>query len=186
MYLEPSRIEQTIRGAFPVWEYKQTNAQLFGVDVSANYQFTDKLGLSNSSAFIKGTDITKNRPLIDIPAFNTINTVTYTNDAWYNFSASLKSEWVFEQNEFPDFNFETFIASSNKNVLVDISTPPPAFHLLHFYSEMTFPITDKTSLNIGLSVNNLLDTNYRAYLNRLRFFADDLGRNMMLQLQLNY
>lgn len=186
MYLEPSRIEQTIRGAFPVWEYKQTNAQLFGIDVSANYQFTDKLGLSNSSAFIKGTDITKNRPLIDIPAFNTINTVTYTNDAWYNFSASLKSEWVFEQNEFPDFNFETFIASSNKNVLVDISTPPPAFHLLHFYSEMTFPITDKTSLNIGLSVNNLLDTNYRAYLNRLRFFADDLGRNMMLQLQLNY
>ena len=186
MYLRPSGIEQTIRGAFPVWEFTQTNAAFFGVDMSASYALTNNIEWSNISAFIKARDTKENQAIIDIPAFNTNNTITFTKAEWNNFSASLKSEWVFEQNEFPDFNFETFIASTNETVLVDISTPPPAYHLLHFYSEATFPISKKVALNVGLSINNLLDKNYRTYLNRLRYFADDLGRNIMLQVQLNY
>jgi iron complex outermembrane receptor protein len=41
-------------------------------------------------------------------------------------------------------------------------------------------------LTTTLAVSNLLNTNYRDYLNRQRFFADDLGRNFTLQLKLNY
>jgi len=186
MYLEPVGIEQTIRGAFPVWSYQQTNAALYGADLSVNYKILERWSINNKSAFIKGDDLDNETAIIDIPAFNTRNELTYRNDTWNNFSASLKSEWVFEQNEFPDYNFETFIASTNETVLVDISTPPPAYHLLHFYSDINFNISDKTKLNVALSVNNLLDTNYRSYLNRLRYFADDLGRNVTLQLQLNY
>ena len=186
MYLQPTGIEQTIRGAFPVWDFKQTNAELYGVDLTTIYQFTERLSWSNSSAFIKGNDITEERSLIDIPAFSTLNTITYTNKNWNSFSASLKHEWVFEQTEFPDFNFNTFIATTNETVLVDISTPPPSFDLFHFYSEMTFPISNKTNLNVALNITNLLNTNYRSYLNRLRYFADDLGRNISLQLQLTY
>ncbi|SDS44318.1 iron complex outermembrane recepter protein [Formosa sp. Hel1_31_208] len=186
MFLKPFGIEQTIRGAFPVWNYEQTNASLYGLDVSANYEFSNRLILNHKSAYIKGDDLTNNTAIIDIPAFNTINEITYQNPKWNNFSASLKSEWVFEQTEFPDYNFDTFIATSNQTVVVDISTPPPAYHLLHFYSDVNFNISDKTTLNIALSITNLLDTNYRSYLNRLRYFADDLGRNMMIQLQLNY
>ena len=186
MYLEPVGIEQTIRGAFPVWEYKQTNAALYGIDLSVNYNLSDKLIISNKSAYIKGNDLDNDTAIIDIPAFNTINELTYRNENWNNFSASLKSEWVFEQNEYPNYNFETLIASTNETVLVDISTPPPAYHLLHFYSSVDFNISNKTNLNIGLNVYNILDTSYRTYLNRLRYFADDLGRNVMLQFQLNY
>ncbi|WP_439151207.1 TonB-dependent receptor [Winogradskyella sp.] len=186
MYLRPTGIEQTIRGAFPVWEFEKTDAALYGVDLSANYTITDQVQWSNKSSYTKGDDINENIDLIDIPAFNTINTITYSNENWNSFSASLKSEWVFEQNNYPDFNFETFIATTDEMVLVDISTPPPAFHLLHFYSEATFNLCENTNLNIGLSVNNIFNTSYRAYLNRLRYFADDLGRNITLQLQLNY
>jgi hypothetical protein len=32
MFLRPVGFETTIRGAFPVWEYQQTNARLAGVD----------------------------------------------------------------------------------------------------------------------------------------------------------
>jgi iron complex outermembrane receptor protein len=186
MYIEPVGIEQTIRGAFPVWSYKQTNAALYGIDISMNYAFSNQLSIMNKSAFIKGDDLSNDTPIIDIPAFNTVNELTYTNEKWNNFSASIKSEWVFEQTEFPNYNFETFIASINETVLVDISTPPPAYHLLHFYSDINFEVSEKTTLNLALSVNNIFNTNYRSYLNRLRYFADDLGRNVMIQLQLNY
>ncbi|WP_296316800.1 TonB-dependent receptor [Winogradskyella sp. UBA3174] len=186
IYLEPFGIEQTIRGAFPVWNYKQSNAELFGIDVSLNYNATDNLVLANKSAFIRGNDLSDNRPLIDMPAFNTINSVNFFKPEWNDLSITLKSEWVLEQTQFPDNNFEVFIASTNTTELVDISTPPPAYHLLHFYSDMSFDISRKMILNIALSVNNIFNTTYRAYLNRLRYFSDDLGRNVMLQLQLNY
>ncbi|TCK69199.1 iron complex outermembrane receptor protein [Winogradskyella wandonensis] len=186
MYLRPDSVEQTIRGAFPVWEFTQTNASFFGIDLASTYNFSENWTWSNISAYVKADDLSQDRPLIDIPAFNTRNAIIFNKPEWKNFTASLTSEWVFEQQEFPDFNFETLIASTNETVLVDISTPPPGYHLLHLYSEATFNISDKTKLNVALSVNNLLDTNYRAYLNRLRYFADDLGRNIMLQLQLTY
>jgi iron complex outermembrane receptor protein len=71
-------------------------------------------------------------------------------------------------------------------VLVDVSSPPPAYHLLHFQSDITIDLSNKTNLNIGLNITNILNVSYREYLNRLRYFADDLGRNLMLQLKLNY
>lgn len=186
MYLRPSGIEQTIRGAFPVWEYQKTDAELYGIDISSNYKFNDNIAWKHTSSYTKGNDINAGIDLIDIPAYNTNNTIAFTKEEWRSFKASLKSEWVFEQTQFPDFNFETFIATTQENVLVDISTPPDAFHLLHFYSEVTIPLNKKNNLNIALSINNIFNTSYRAYLNRLRYFADDLGRNIMLQLQLNY
>ncbi|WP_296384812.1 TonB-dependent receptor [Winogradskyella sp.] len=186
IYLRPFDFILTNRGPFPLWQYQQTNAELFGIDVTATYNLTDALQWQNKTAFIKGYDLETDLPLIDMPSFNTTNQITYNNEAWYNFSASLKSEWVFEQNEFPDFNFEIEDQLTGEITLIDISTPPPAYHLLHLYNEATFSFTEKTNLKVALSINNILNTSYRNYLNRLRYFADDLGRNITLQLELNY
>ncbi len=186
IYLRPFDFISTIRGPFPFWEYQQTNAEFFGIDASTSYNFTDSWQWQNKTALIKAYDLKNDIPFIDLPAFNTMNQITYSNEVWHNFSASLKSEWVFEQNEFPDFNFEVVNQLNGEVTRIDISTPPPAYHLLHFYSEATFAFSDKTSFNVAFGINNLLDTSYRNYLNQLRFFADDLGRNVTLKLQLNY
>lgn len=186
IYLRPVNFINTIRGPFSLWEYQQTNAALFGIDFTSSYHFTNALFWKNKTAFIKGYDLNTDTPLIDIPAFNTINEITYNSKAWCNFSASLKSDWVFEQNEFPDFNFNIENRLNGEITTIDISSPPPAYHLLHFYSEATFSLGKKTHLNVGIGVNNIFNTTYRNYLNRLRFFADDLGRNITMKLQLNY
>ena len=186
IYLRPFDFILTQRGPFPLWAYQQTNAQMFGIDLTTIYEISNALTFQNKTAFIKGYDLKTDLPLIDIPAFNTINQIRYNNEAWNNFSATLKSELVFEQNEFPDFNFEVENQLDGEMILIDISTPPPAYHLLHLFSEATFPFNEKTNLNISLGIHNILNTTYRNYLNRLRFFADDLGRNVQLQLQLNY
>ena len=186
IFLRPFEILSTNRGPFPLWEYQQTNAQLFGLDIDASYQLTNRFQLQNKTAFIKGKDLKNDTALIDIPPFSTKNKIIYNNAKWYNFSASLESEWYFQQNEFPDFNFDFEDSFSGERILVDVSTPPPAYHLLNFYSEATFSLGNKTNLNISFGVNNLFNTSYRNYLNQLRYFADDIGRNFTLQLQLNY
>ncbi|WP_431157673.1 TonB-dependent receptor [Winogradskyella poriferorum] len=186
IYLRPFDFISTVRGPFPLWEYQQTDAEMYGLDVSVNYKINDKWQFQNKTAYIKGNDLSTDMAIIDIPPFNTTNQITYNNESWNNFSASLKSECVFEQKDFPDFNFEVEDELNEEMILVDISSPPPAYHLLHFYADATFSIKNRTNLNVSFGINNLLDTTYRNYLNRLRFFADELGRNITLQLQLNY
>ena len=187
IYLRPSgESEITNRGEFVAWEYVQSRAEIFGVDLSLSYNISDQINFTNKSSFIKGYDKTDAIPLIDIPSFYTTNSITFEKKEWKNFRANLTSEWVIEQNEFPDFNFSVFDAVQNQDVFVDISTPPPAYHLLHFSSKVNFNIKNNTSLNLSLTINNIFNTNYRNYLNRLRFFADEVGRNFSIQLKLNY
>lgn len=186
IYIEPAGTEQTLRGAFPVWNYKKTNASLFGADLSIDYNISKQWSIQNRSSFLKGRDLVLDRPLIDMPSNKTVNSLNYKNEKWLNLNTTLQSELVLRQNDFPNNNFEVFIPTTNERVLVDISTPPPTYHLVHFTSDITLDIANKTQLNIGLSVQNILNTSYRNYLNRLRYFSDDLGRNIMLQLKLKY
>ena len=185
-YIEPTGVESTNRGAFPVWEYKQVNAALFGVDWNIRYNITEKFVIQNKSSFIKGKDLSSDRALIDIPSFKTVNLIRYTNEKWANFNAEIQSEWIFRQNEFPDNNFEAFIPRTDSYVLVDISSPPPAYHLLNVRSDFDLKISKKDNVRVAFSINNLLNTSYRENLNRLRYFADEIGRNFSIQLIYNY
>ncbi|WP_405212048.1 TonB-dependent receptor [Dokdonia sp. Asnod2-E02] len=184
--IEPTGVQQTLRGSFPVWEYRQTQARLLGFDIDNNVQVTDRFEFSNQFSLVKGKDVTFDRALINVPSASTRNSVTYTMPSVNNLKLSLESNYVFRQNEFPDTNFDVFLPETNTTELVDISTPPDAYHLLNFRSSIDFAINDKSNLNVGLMVNNLFDTSYREYLNRQRYFADDLGRNVLLQLKINY
>tara|TARA_R110000787_G_scaffold88545_3_gene187893 strand:+ start:970 stop:2427 length:1458 start_codon:yes stop_codon:yes gene_type:complete len=186
IYLEPTGVETTIRGSFPVWEHKQINATLFGIDLNVSHYINNEFTFQNKSSFIKGKDVSSDRALIDIPAFKTVNLIRYSNKRWSNFSAELQSEWVFRQNEFPNNNFEAFIPRTNSFLLVDISTPPPAYHVFNLRSDFDLKIFKENSVNVAFTINNVLNTSYREYLNRLRYFADELGRNFMIQLKFNY
>jgi iron complex outermembrane receptor protein len=186
IYIEPDGIEQTIRGAFPVWSYKTTTANLFGATVNWQQKITNQISFNNKTSFIRGRDHSNGRDLIDIPAANTQNKISYANKKWHHFNASLESNFVFKQNYFPDNNFEVFIATTNTNTLLDISSTPNKYHLLHFNSDATFKLSEKTSVTVGITVTNILNTKYREYLNRLRYFTDDLGRNYLLQLKFKY
>lgn len=186
IFIEPTGTEYTNRGAFPVWSYKQTNAALYGIDLTANYDFSTQWFFKNKSSYIKGNDLTENEDLIDIPSLKTVNILGYSNEKWLRFNTELQSELVFRQNEYPDNNFEVYIPTTDEMVEVDISTTPSTYHLLHLQSNITLDLSEKTDLNIGINITNIMNTSYRENLNRLRYFADDLGRNIMLQLKLNY
>jgi iron complex outermembrane receptor protein len=184
--IEPTDVEQTIRGNFQVWEYRQTNAQLVGVDIDATYAFTNNFKFKHQFSLVKGYDGSEGGPLISMPPVNTTNEITYENSKANNLKLALESKFVFRQNEYPNNNFEVYIAESESYELVDVSTPPDAYHLLNFRSSIDFPVNQKSNLRIGLNVTNLLNTRYRNYLNSLRYYADDLGRNFLLNIKFNY
>ncbi|WP_299121718.1 TonB-dependent receptor [uncultured Tenacibaculum sp.] len=185
IYIEPSGAELTQRGTFVTWDYKQVNAHLFGIDTNISYQINKNLSIGNKTSFLRGKDTSNKRDLIDIPPFKTVTQLTFNKAEWYNFNASVQSEFNARQNNFPNNNFDIFIPQTNSYELVDISTPPNAYHLLNFSSGIEFNLF-KTNMGLTFSVDNILNTSYRNYLNKLRYFADDLGRNFKIQLKINY
>jgi len=188
MYLRPIGFETTIRGAFPVWEFQQTNARLLGIDFHSQWNISSNWQHKFSFAYVNGEDLSKNQPLIDMPPMTISTSIQYKKPEWNGLILELQSESVFRQHRYPNFNFETDINVNGEfvPVMVDISTPPKAYQLFHFYSEMKVKTFKKMDTTIALSVQNIFNTTYRDYLNRQRFFVDEMGRNIQLQLKFNY
>jgi iron complex outermembrane receptor protein len=183
---EPVDVQQTLRGNFQVWEYRQTNAQLLGVDIDANFAFAENCRLNSQFSLVKGYDRTLNQPLISIPPANISNEIVYQNSEFNNIRLSLQSVYNFKQNDYPDTNFEVFTPETQTWQMVDVSSTPDAYHLLNFNSSIDININQNSKLTVGLGITNLLNTSYRNNLNRLRYYADDLGRNFLFNLKINY
>jgi iron complex outermembrane receptor protein len=183
--LIPGGAETTIRGAFPVWDYVQNDALLYGLDLGGSYTFRksdspDPLAhLQSSFAYVRGQDLDNEIPLIDIPPFQFTNQITFYDILSPGLNLFVTNETVFEQTRFPNNDFTINAATVDGNredLLVEISQPPAAYSLWGGGVEYAF-----AKAKIRLTTQNLFNTRYRNYLNALRFFADDVGRNFQLQ-----
>ena len=184
--LIPAGITTTIRGAFPVWEYNQIDARIFGVDIDINKKINNNLKYNGGISLLRGDNISEDIPLILMPATNFNNSISYFNENLNSLTLSLNHKTVLQQKRYPDYNFFTFNPILQEDVYVDISSTPPTYSLFSFNSSMSFKAFKKGSLKIEFNVENIFNTSYREYLNRLRYFADDLGRNFNLKIKINY
>tara|TARA_B100001057_G_scaffold448233_1_gene488418 strand:+ start:2636 stop:5035 length:2400 start_codon:yes stop_codon:yes gene_type:complete len=186
LILEPSSVQTSIRGTYQVWTYRQTNANLFGLDIDATIALSKKISYGHKSSIVKSYDRILKIPLINMPPVNTQNEIIYENRNFKNFKIKLTSNYVFRQNEYPDNNFEVFIATSQLYETVDISSPPDHYHLINFNSSIDLKNKNSKRLSLSLKINNLLNNSYRNYLNRMRYYSHELGRNIIIGLNYNF
>lgn len=187
IFLQPTEVEYTNRGTFPVYSYKQTNALMAGFDVHADWNITNRFKYNFNGAYVYAQNTSEDIPLIDMPPLNVTNTIRFTKTEWNGFFAELRSEAVFKRTRYPNYNFHADVPVNGVLVptLVNISTPPPGYQLLHFTTGLQFAMGKKMA-SVNFSVNNIFNTAYRDYLNRQRFYTDEIGRNFQLQFKLNY
>lgn len=181
--IEPTGVEQTLRGNFQVWEYRQTAAEMLGIDFDFSAQLLEYLSFSNTFSLVKGYERSTETPLINVPPVSFSNSLTYLASG---LRASLTQNYVFEQNEFPNTNFDVFIPETQSFEEVDVSTPPEAYQLWDLSMAYQLPFVKNGAVEVGLQVENIFNTSYRNYLNRLRYYADDIGRNFMFNTKINF
>ncbi|TAG74875.1 MAG: TonB-dependent receptor, partial [Runella slithyformis] len=150
----------------------QTRAVFAGIDLTTEYAFSAKFKHQAKLSYLRAYDQQNDDFLVLIPANRSENTLNY------NFGTILKSHdtfvslthlWVAEQRRVPPNS--------------DFAPPPPAYHLWTVQTGGTFKVSKSRALDWGLSVQNALNTPYRDYLNRFRYFALDQGRNVSLRLK---
>jgi iron complex outermembrane receptor protein len=175
IFLEPQQeLRLTIRGAFPVYKYKQTEARFTGLDAAIVYHFSENIETKFKSSIVRGRNLDLDDWLIFMPSDRYELSISYEKEDFIglqDFHLSLGGLQVLEQTRVPP---ET-----------EIKDPPPSYFLINFHTGFGFQI-GREKFNLYLNLDNLLNTSYRDYLNRFRFYADDVGRNLTLRLKYDF
>jgi len=170
IFLEPQdELRLTIRGSFPVFVYKQTDANIYGMDLSTQFTLSSAVVGTLRYSYLRGEDISNNEPLIFMPpnqlfgelVYRAANPIRFSNGTFLEETeVTLSNRFVFEQ----------------KNILAeqDFNPPPPMYSLLNL-AVSTNVTTPRYKFRCFIKADNFLNVSYRDYLNRQRYFADDLG-----------
>ena len=173
IYLQPQdSFRLTIRGAYPLYLYRQTDAILYGSDYLLTYEPKENVRLVVKYSHIKGENLKDDLPLINLPSNNLNVVIKYSIKdikRWKDNTVKLSYKYFFEQEE--ELGEQDYVA------------PPPAYALLNFNAGTTLYLK-KASLKLGLEVENLTNEKYNDYLDRQRYYAYSVGRNIKVKLGL--
>lgn len=161
----------TIRGAFPSFRYVQTDAWLRGFDGVAEYQVLRFLAVGAQASIIRGDDRRTDQPLIFMPADRLRLSSTFSLPdlgVLRDSQVELGGSFVSRQTRFP--------------VGAEAADPPDGYTLFSagYRAQLMW---GATPITLSCSVENLLNTTYRDYLSRFRYYIDDPGRNVVLRVQ---
>ena len=174
IYLQPQEeVRLTIRGAFPVFKYEETRAQVYGADAGLAWQINTAWRLGTRYSYLRGMDLRQDRALINMPPSN-----------WQNYlSYHITPNWKMAKATLAELEFRVeHQYVTQQTALLDVQDflpPPSAYHLLQLSAATTI-ISKNLQTRLVFRVDNVLNTNYREYLNRLRYFADAQGINAVL------
>lgn len=172
IYMDPaSQPELTIKGAYPVFNYKQANARISGMDAKFHTQLLNHLEITSKAMILRAWNydikdyliyMPSDRYSIDIKGFTKLSKNVYDLyiQAGYQF---ITKQWRVPQN-------------------ADFAPPPNEYGLLSAEIGSSFAFA-KQKLQLSLTANNLLNTEYRDYLDRFRYFANSQGQNFTIRIK---
>jgi len=164
IYLNPSNsLELTIRGAFPVFVYKQDNVRISGLDLKTEYSFNHYFSFIAKGMIVRAWNYSIKDYLIFMPA----------DRGDINLKLKMPSYKYFKSSYFQINN--QFVAKQWRvPTNADFAKPPSGYYLLGFDIGTTVQIK-KQKLLLNFGATNLLNTVYREYLDRFRYYCDAVG-----------
>ncbi|MBI1315991.1 TonB-dependent receptor [bacterium] len=164
--IRPTAPILTIRGAYPAFVYDQTQALLLGVDGRYEREYG-----SGWSAFLHGSllipiDASRQTGLFYMPP---VRLGWGGSKVWGAHKGEAEAVWT----------HRAYFAPGEP---VDYAPPPPGYVLLR----LDYAFRPAPAWELGVRLDNALNTAYRDYLDRFRYFADAPGFNLALRLRYSW
>ena len=197
IYLKPRGVTENTRGIFPYFRYTQTDASFLGADLSFGYSVTKKLKLNSRISLLRAKDETNNDYLIFIPSNRYEVSMRYDApniQSWTNPFLEIRLKYVAKQNRAPrvvpirdiiEAKEQGIDLFENDNLNFDFVDSPDGYFLASIALGISKPIM-KSKLDFRISIENLTNTAYREYSNRMRYYADEIGRNLSIALKYSF
>lgn len=192
IYSKPGGLTRTPRGFFVYFLYDQTDALLWGVDLSSQFQHSPEFSSNLVGSYGWAKQVRENDFFVGQPPANLRYEFQYQHqsstldESRFGFVA----DYTFEQFQHPRIiSVEEFLNPSDFNTTrftedasdFDLIPPPEGYMLIHCYWNASWK-----QLNWRFQVQNVFDISYRNYTDRMRYFADDLGRNFIATLSYKF
>lgn len=167
---DPANPTMTVRGTFPTYRFTQMTARLYGGDLSLTVPLHGRLNVYGQASFVRGDNLDLNEPLLFIPADRGriglhlhADDVGPIHDAYVDVSiAGVRSQ--------------DRVVSGR-----DYAEPPAGYSRTDLSLGGVVTLPYELPARVTLTCTNLFDAAYREYLSQYRYFADDLGRNIILR-----
>lgn len=175
IYLQPQLpASLTIRGAFPTFSYTQTDANFIGGDVWLKYRLNKKWETFHKLNIVRAFNTSLNEFIPFIPSDRTENGIAYK---------------IADQKMFENTQLTLSALNVAKQTRVqqdaDYKAPPKAYVVLNFDLSTTLNIAHQ-HLELGFSINNLLNERFREYMNAFRYFTDEPGRSLVIRMKYHF
>ncbi|MBC8033129.1 MAG: TonB-dependent receptor [Chitinophagaceae bacterium] len=175
---KPDQPVLTSTGALVLYQFQQTNARLTGLDATAGISLMPRLEWTTKASVLYARNETLKDWLILMPSNRFTNELAYTFKDKQGFKGtvlSIEMLNVQRQNRVPDSKVfrQDYQDSPDGYMLVNsrISTTINRYH---------HPIT------FILDARNIFNKAYREYLNSMRYFTDEMGRNISLRVRVPF
>lgn len=185
----PIGVSGTVRGPTTAFIYNQVDALFLGMDYTWNTEWTKQLSGTFGVNYLWSRNIGDNEELINQPPISTSYELQWDQGKLWKLDSSkwtLRPSYTFNQFQAPRVvSVESIVDGSAvitpDSEIFDFAAPPEDYFLL----DLSWNFSWK-SLSGGIAVQNLLNSSYRDYLNELRYFADEPGRNLIFSLNYQF
>lgn len=175
IYLSPrSQPVVTIAGTYPAFEYKQGAVFYTGLDAQLDFEFVKNLHFTSKTTLIYAYNKTIHDYLIYTPANR------FENGLSYSLKTLLKLRDFYVEGSALAVARQTHVPPNT-----DYVASPAGYVLLNAGFGFSVPVGGEL-IGISFSANNILNTVYRDYLNRFRYYSNDLGRNFTLRVKIPF
>jgi len=188
IYARPAGLTRTVRGTTPFFIYDQTDALIWGIDATVRREHNAQFKSEGQLSYLWSQQVEDGDNFVGQPPVRLSYSLHYEPDwDWIERSRfSARLDYYSEQFQAPrTIPVEVLIDAGESEVELfandasdfDIADPPSGYFLLDLGWEANLG-----PLSWRLALQNALNNSYRNYTNRVRYFADEPGLNVILSL----
>lgn len=189
IYTRPAGITNTVRGAFPYFIYDQGDALFWGLDAAYRLELTQFWKLEAKSSYVWAINLKERETFTNIPPARVDVGLDYERkpDFLSSSRVALGLSYVFRYFQEPrvitvreilEAEAEGQDLFAENNEMFDFMAAPDGYFLANLSWSAAVGKWEWSA-----RISNLLNKRYRVYTDRLRYFADQTGRNVQLSLR---
>jgi len=185
----PIGVFGTIRGPMPAFIFDQADAFFLGADYTWQKDWSKTVSGIFGFSYLWSRNIGEDESLINQPPITTSYELEWTQGKLWVFNDSkwtLRPRYTFQQFQAPrtitpDNLVDGSVQLTTESEIFDFRDAPDGYFLL----DLSWSFGWK-NLSGSIAVQNVLNTAYRDYLNEMRYFADEPGRNILFTLNYKF
>lgn len=190
IFLQPRGVTTNVRGTYPYLRYTQTDALFVGLDAEVSYTLSERWLLNARTSLLSATDIRNNDYLVYIPSnrfelglrYQGLRHRFYVEPRLSAVAKQFRAPRVITVREFQDAIASGSDPLGGSTSTFDFMDAPPGYVLASVSAGYSWEFQE-SRLDLRVAIENALNTSYREYTNRMRYYADDIGRNISLSLK---